>query len=86
MEWITPLVIILGSFLFLIFTGMPVAFAFLFINLVGAYMLWGGPTGLYQIVLSFYDSLARFTILPIVMFVLMGDIMFRSGVASRMLV
>lgn len=64
---------------------MPVAFAFLLINVAGVYFFWGGATGLNQFILSVYDSVSTFALLPVPLFVLMGEVMFHSGVAPRMM-
>jgi tripartite ATP-independent transporter DctM subunit len=85
MEWWFVLPIIVFSLLFLFAIGVPVAFSFLFVNMVSAYFLWGGQKGLDQIILSIYGSVLNFTMLPIPLFILMGEVMFRSGVAPRMI-
>jgi tripartite ATP-independent transporter DctM subunit len=81
--WLIVLLIVLGL-LVLFAIGVPVAFSFLFVNMVAAYFLWGGQRGLDQLILSIYGSVINFTMLPIPLFVLMGEVMFRSGVAPRM--
>jgi TRAP-type mannitol/chloroaromatic compound transport system permease large subunit len=85
MEWWFVLPIIVFSLLFLFAIGVPVAFSFLFVNMVSAYFLGGGQKGLDQIILSIYGSVLNFTMLPIPLFILMGEVMFRSGVAPRMI-
>jgi len=85
MEWWLILLILIVSLLFLFAIGVPVAFSFLFVDMVAAYFLWGGHKGLDQIILSIYGSVINFTMLPIPLFVLMGEVMFRSGVAPRMI-
>jgi tripartite ATP-independent transporter DctM subunit len=85
MEWWLILLIIIFSLLFLFAIGVPVAFSFLFVNMVAAWFLWGGHKGLDQVILSLYGSVINFTMLPIPLFVLMGEVMFRSGVAPRMI-
>ncbi|AXF56958.1 TRAP transporter large permease [Salicibibacter kimchii] len=85
MDWWMVLFIILLSLLGLMFIRVPVAFAFLMVNIVAAYILWGGESGLYLLVHSIQDALTNFSLLPIPLFVLMGEIMFHSGVAPKML-
>ncbi len=85
MEWLTTLLIILSGLFLLFALGVPVAFSFLFVNMTAAVFLWGGHTGLDQIILSIYGSVINFTMLPIPLFILMGEIMFRSGVAPKMI-
>lgn len=77
------LICIFGGFVLLLSIGVPVAFAFTFINLVGAMVFWQGDIG--QLVLSVFKSVTSFAFLPIPLFILMGEVMFQSGVASRML-
>ena len=61
-------------------TGMPVAFCFMFINLVGMYVFFG-LTGLEQLIISMYRTLNTFILLPIPLFILMGEVLFHSGIA-----
>lgn len=79
------LLLILGSLLVLLFSGLPVAFCFMLINVIGAFLLWGGQIGLEQSAMSLFRSVARFTLLPIPLFILMGEVIFHSGVAPNML-
>jgi tripartite ATP-independent transporter DctM subunit len=83
--WQLMLLIIFGGMLFLMATGMPIALGFLTIVLVGAYVLFGGMAGLEQIVLSIYSTLTTFMILPIPLFVLMGELMVHSGIAVNVI-
>lgn len=69
----------------LMLIGIPVAIAFLLVNMVGVYLLWGGFGGFNQLVLSIDSSISTFILVPIPMFILMGSIMFHSGVAMRMI-
>jgi len=39
MEWYLALIVVVGLFFILLATGMPVAFSFLFVNLIGV-MIW----------------------------------------------
>ena len=66
-------------------SGMPVAFSFMMINLIGVFFLWGGIGGLEQIILSIYDGVVVFALLPLPLFILMGEVMFHSGIAPLML-
>ena len=79
------LLLILGSLIFMMATGMPVAFSFLLINVVGVFLFWGGEIGLRQLILSIFESVTSFTLLPIPLFILMGEVMFLSEMAPRMI-
>ncbi len=85
MEWWLLLIIIFFSLIFLFFIEVPVAFSFLVINILGFYFLMGGTAGLSQLILSIYESVSTFVLLPVPLFILMGDLMFRTGVAPRMI-
>ena len=85
MEWWLIFLLIMISLLFLFAINVPVAFSFLVVNMAAAFFLWGGQKGLDQIILSIYGSVINFTMLPIPLFVLMGEVMFRSGVAPKMI-
>lgn len=82
MEWWSALLLILGGLVFFMLTGMPTAFCFLFINIIAAFVLWGGEIGLNQLVLSMGSSVTIFSLVPIVLFVLMGGILFQSGIGG----
>jgi tripartite ATP-independent transporter DctM subunit len=62
-------------------TGMPVALSFMLINVAGMYLLFGGGAGLEQLINSIYSSLNSFILLPVPLFILMGEVMFHSGIA-----
>lgn len=81
MEWYVTLIIILVPLFALMLAGLPVAFAFLAINLVGSYILMGGFSGVEQLVLNTVGSVTSFTLIPIALFMIMGEAMFRSGIA-----
>jgi len=85
MEWPLLLLIFFGSLVILMATGMPVAFCFLVINIVGVILLWGSETGLDQFIFSVFGSVSKFTFLPVPMFILMGEVMFHSGIAPLMM-
>ena len=83
MDWQIALALIMGSLVVLMLTGMPIALCFLFINVLGAIVLFGWPGGLDQTILSIYSSLATFTIAPIPLFIVMGELMFHSGLGGN---
>ena len=85
MEWWLIIIVLVGSLLFLFAIGLPVAFGFIVVNLFGAYLLWGGSTGIEQLIFSMYDSVSSFSLLPVPLFMLMGEIMLHSGVGFELL-
>lgn len=68
--------------LFLIFCGLPVAFAFGLVNIVGLYFLCG-PATVRMVAFSCYSSIAIFAFVALPMFVLIGELLFRSGIAGE---
>ena len=81
LEWQLFLLLILGGLIVLMMTGMPVAFCFLLINIVGMWVFFGGADGLEFLIDSMYSKLNSFTLVPVPLFILMGEVMFHSGIA-----
>ena len=81
MEWQYVLLVIFGSLLILMASGMPVAFSFMLISIVGMYVFFGGTAGLEQLIVSINTSLTTFVLLPVPLFIFMGELMFHSGMA-----
>ena len=81
MDWYYIIAIILGPLFVLMFVGLPVAFSFLAVNIVGSFVLMGGLPGIKQLVLNTVDSVSSFVLIPIALFMIMGEAMFRSGIA-----
>jgi tripartite ATP-independent transporter DctM subunit len=80
MEWYFIAIILFSSLFLLLFMGLPVAFCFTFINVIGGIFIVGGERGLNQLVLSIYDSVSTFSLAPVPLFVFMGEILFHSGI------
>jgi tripartite ATP-independent transporter DctM subunit len=83
MEWYWAFALIMGSFFLLIILGVPVVFAFFAVNLVFL-TVFMGEAGLELLIDSIYGSLSVFVLLPITLFILMGEVLFRSGIAMQM--
>ncbi len=83
MEWYLILVLMLGSLVGLLALGLPVAFAFIAVNVVGALLIFGGENGLIQMARNATRSVSNFQLAPIPLFILMGEILFQSRVAHR---
>lgn len=83
--WWVDLSVFLGLLLLLLFLGMPVFLAFFTVNLVGILYLVGFGPGMHQVIVGTYSSLAKFSLTPIPLFVLMGELLFQSGLATRAL-
>ncbi len=85
MEWYLMLLLILGGVVFLMFTGMPVAFAFLIVCVIGLFALFGGEYGLRLLIPSIREAIGSFILLPVALFILMGEVMFHSGIAPNLI-
>jgi len=79
MEWWLMLTLIVGIFLLLLGAGLPVFLAFTIIDVLGIFLLWGGGSGLSQLIHSIFSSVSSFVLLPVPLFVLMGELLFHSG-------
>ena len=85
MELALLLIFFFGGLGVLLLIGLPVAIAFTLVNLIGVYVFWGGTIGFSQLILSIDSSVATFVLVPVPMFILMGTVMFHSGVAYQMI-
>lgn len=82
MEWWLILIILLGALMLLLLAGFPVAFAFLLVDIVGAVFVWGGSKGLHQLIHNMRESVDSFSLTCIPLFILMGEILYHSGLAN----
>jgi TRAP-type C4-dicarboxylate transport system permease large subunit len=73
----------LGALTGLLLIGLPVAFAFIAVNIVGAWFVLGGENGLVQMTRNAAVSITNFQLAPIPLFILMGEILFHTKVANR---
>jgi len=78
MDWGTTLILSIAVLLVLFATGMPVFIAFLVVNAVGVFLLMG-TTGFGMFANSFYNTVTQDSLLAIPLFILMGEILFRSN-------
>ncbi len=85
MEWWLALIFIFGGLMIMMTTGMPVAFSFLSIIIIGTYLFWGGQKGLMLLSLTMFRTLASYKLLPVAMFILMGEIIFQSGIGFKLI-
>ncbi|KIC48653.1 TRAP transporter large permease [Tateyamaria sp. ANG-S1] len=83
MEWYWALSMLIGCLLVLMASGLPVAFAFFGVNILGAVVFMRGDPGVLQFLRSMVDGVQSFSLLPIPLFILMGEVMFHTGVAGR---
>ena len=83
MEWYSATALLLGGLLLLMFLGMPVAVAFLAINTLGVLVFMGGLGGIDQLVSNATDSITTFSLVPVPLFTIMGELLFHTGLAVR---
>lgn len=83
MEWYYVLFMMTGALIGLLATGLPVAFAFIAVNVAGAYFILGGENGLIQMARNSVQSVSNYALAPVPLFILMGEILFQSRVAHR---
>jgi len=84
MEWYQALGLLVGMIMFLMAFGMPVALAFLAANIVGAWIFMGGERGIGQLLNNGLGALTKYALVPIPLFLLMGEIFFHTGLGGRM--
>ena len=83
MSWVTILTLMFASKVGLLLIALPVAFVFFIINIAGSYLIFGGYAGLEQMVRNEQLSVAQFSLVPIPLFVLMGEVLFHTGLAMK---
>ena len=83
MSWQLALLLLFGVLSALMAIGVPVAFAFIAVNIVGAILFLGGDAGLMQLARNAVASVTSFSLTPIPFFVLMGEVLFHTGVAMK---
>src|ERR687898_3561079 len=84
-SWQLAALLLLGGSTVLLFLGLPVALCFVAINLVGAVLFLGGDPGLLQVVRNSVVSVVNFSLTPIPLFILMGEILFHTGLALKVI-
>lgn len=79
MEWWGWFSLIIGMFLVLLAIGFPVFLSFMVINVVIIYILMG-QAGLSMFIHTIFTSISTFVLLPIPLFIVLGEILVYSGV------
>ncbi|HET7021085.1 MAG TPA: TRAP transporter large permease subunit [Xanthobacteraceae bacterium] len=85
MSWQLASLLLLGGSTVLLFIGLPVAFSFMAINIVGATLFLGGDAGLSQMLRNSAAAVINFSLTPIPLFVLMGEVLFHTGLALKVI-
>ena len=85
MSWHMASLLLLGGSTILLLVGMPVAFSFIAINIVGAMVFLGGEAGVGQLVRNSSVAVVNFSLTPIPLFILMGEVLFHTGLAIKVI-
>jgi tripartite ATP-independent transporter DctM subunit len=85
MTWQAAALMLLGGSTALLFLGLPVALSFIAVNILGAWLFLGGEAGLGQVVRNSVISVMSFSLTPIPLFILMGEILFHTGLAIKVI-
>ncbi len=82
-EWVSTLAFFFGLLMLLMLSGMPVAIGFITLNIVGLYFFLGGAGSLALLATSSFSSIGQFALIPIPLFILMGELLMRTGLAAK---
>ncbi|MGZ9072494.1 MAG: TRAP transporter large permease [Rhodoplanes sp.] len=85
MSWQAASMLLLGGSTVLLLIGMPVAISFVAINIVGAILFLGGEAGLQQVARNSVAATLNFGLTPIPLFILMGEVLFHTGLAIKVI-
>lgn len=80
MEWWLSLSILLAMMLLLFAAGLPIGFSLLVANLIALFVWAGGVSSFFMVVSNTVSILNSFVLVPVALFILMGQILFRSGI------
>jgi tripartite ATP-independent transporter DctM subunit len=83
MTWWLAAIVLFGALTVLFAVGLPAAFAFFGINIAGAWFYLGKDAGLVQLIRNGIVSITNFSLTPIPFFILMGEVLFHTGVAMK---
>jgi tripartite ATP-independent transporter DctM subunit len=89
-EWYSIAGFLVGLVIALMLLGIPVAFAFLAANIIGAMVFMGDGTvlgglliAMPQIVVNAVEAVSIFALIPVPLFIIMGELFFHTGLAVR---
>ena len=83
MAWPAALGLMLGLICLWMLVGLPVAFAFFLTNIAGSWIFLGGEVGIMSFVRGSMASISNFNLAPVPLFLVMGEILLRTGMAFR---
>src|SRR5947207_5838542 len=85
MSWQFAAWLMLGGSTLLLLAGLPVAFTFIAVNIAGAAIWLGGEPGVEQLARNSVVSITSFSLTPIPLFILMGEVLFHTGIAVKVI-
>lgn len=85
MTWQLTLIVFFGLLMFALLSGMALPAAFMAISGTAAFIFWGGFSGLEQMSLTLLNTVKTWSLLPIPLFILMGEILFQTGIMKKAL-
>ena len=83
LAWYWVALILFGSALGLMMLGIPVAVGFFITNVLAAVLFMGGGIGIQQIINNGFGAMTNFALVPIPMFLFMGELFYHTGLATR---
>ena len=83
MEWYWAAIILFSVSVLLMMMGIPVAIAFFATNIIAAMLFLGGGKGIAQVINNGFGAMTNFSLVPIPMFLLMGELFYYTGLATR---
>src|SRR5204863_819965 len=83
MQWYWAALLLFGLGVGLMMLGIPVAIAFFATNIVAAALFMGGGPGIVQVINNGFGAMTSFALVPIPMFLLMGELFYHTGLATR---
>jgi len=85
MSWQFAAWLMLAGSTALLLLGLPVAFTFIAVNIAGALIWLGGDVGVQQLARNSVISISSFSLTPIPLFILMGEVLFHTGIAVKVI-
>lgn len=83
MDWVSAGALMMGALLGLMAIGIPIALAFLATNILGVLLFMGYKAGMPQLVANASEAVSVFSLVPVPMFLIMGGLLFHTGLAVR---
>src|ERR687895_1793016 len=83
MAWVGAAALLFGLGIGLMMLGVPVAIAFFATNIVAAVAFMGGGNAIGQIINNGFGAMTNFALVPIPMFLLMGELFYHTGLAAK---